>query len=211
MVQQRVPIDVCDRCPYGTAKPATAKHVVIIDGEACELVLCEPHDTMFNRDMYTWTRLGKEIDAPVRPHIRSVTFTEERKEEARRLTQLREKAHADAAMQSYVKQRLAQIDVAIETAEEKRERQSIPGALGWRLTTHAAERMQERGFTVREVLQAAAMPKTVVRQPWRGDHIAIHCYDNCRVVVDDVTKAIITVIDRNDTLETAPPIERKAL
>src|SRR5258708_7651411 len=93
---------------------------------------------------------------------------------------------------------------AEELAQEVEEHafKLIPGARKWTLTRHARERMMERGFTPADVLMAVTMPKTTMRQPWRGPDIALHIRDDCRVVVNDRCHQIVTVIDRSTVLET---------
>jgi hypothetical protein len=211
MAKRIVTIDVCDRCAFNSAKPATEVRDFSEGGQAYRLKLCEQHAAMYDRERSGWTRLAEEVDTEL-PRIRSQHFNEERRAEARRIVVLRERAARAASSNDYATRRRQEIDDAEAHAADERALRSIPGALNWRLTTHAAERMIERGFDVSEVLGAAARPSTVVRQPWRGEHIAVHGVGDCRVVVNTDTKAIITVIDRSDRLETSPPApERTAL
>jgi hypothetical protein len=210
MVQRKVAIEVCDRCAFGKAKPATEERKVTIDGVTTRLVLCEPHASNFDRDLFAWTRNGEEIETEA-PRLRSAYFNAERQAEARRIVELRSRAQQQHTSGELAKRRLEEMDQRALSEEEQRIYRSIPGALNWRLTTHAAERMLERGFDVAAVLNAAARPNAVIRQPWRGEDIAVHCVEDCRVVVNDRTKAIITVINRSDRVEIAPPAtERKA-
>lgn len=203
MAKRTIVIDLCDRCGFGKESPATTERVFTPDGDLWYMLkLCEKHAEMYDRDMIGWTRLAADIDAPNMERQRSVFFTEERKRETERLRELTGKVNQEAASRAFADRRLREIELENAQREELLARQRIPGALDWRLVNHARERMLERNFTIEEVLRTAAQPAVVRRQPWRGPEFAVHERDDCRVVVNDQTKAIITVINRNSTLET---------
>lgn len=193
---------LCDRCSFGREKEASTERVFCLDELWYELNLCEDHAKMFDRDWTGWTRLATDIDPPSGRERHSEWFSAERKRETERIRELRDKANTQAASAEFALRRAAEIELETAQREELNARQSIPGALEWRLVNHARERMLERGFTIHEVLTTAASPGTVVRQPWRGPDIAVHQRGDCRVVVNDRTKAIITVINRGVALET---------
>lgn len=203
MATIRKTIRVCDRCAFGNEKPATHNRIFSIGDFAYRIELCDVHADMFDRDMAGWERLAAITGEPMRKQ--SQFFTAERVAEGRRIAELRTRAAEQVAVETFAQKRRAEIDAEEERLAEQHARQSIPGALGWRLTNHARERMVQRGFTVAEVLHAAAQPDTVFIQPWRGPHTAIHQYGDCRAAVDTSTKKVITVIDRTSELEMTPP------
>lgn len=199
-------IDVCDRCVPGREKVATVTKELSPDGSFYELKLCETHGDMYDRDMSGWTRLAKEIDPPRAGRSHSEFFTAERRAETQRIKELREKANDAQASKAFAARRAAEIEKDLAAQEEVRARQSIPGAMNWKLTDHARERMVERGFTIFEVLQAAALPDTTYNQIWGGEHDKeIYQRNDCRVAVNPALKVIITVIDRSTQLQTTQP------
>lgn len=204
MTTLRRAIEVCDRCAFGKERPSTTERVLSVDDSFFKLKLCESHGQMFDRDISGWTRVASEMDAPV-ARRKSQYFTDEIKRENARITELRQKANDAAASKEFAERRRVEIEAQQAREAELHARQSVPGGLLWRLTDHARERTAQRGFTFEEVFSTAAFPEHTIEQPWRGPHIAVQQRGDCRIAVNTNTHAIITVIDRNSVLETAPP------
>jgi hypothetical protein len=201
VAQRNIENRVCDRCDFSRAAEATTHRNFTIDETHYRLELCDKHAAMFDRDLGTWTLLAAEVE-PTR--ARSQFFGEEERRRTARIRELKERANSEAASQAFAERRAKEIDSETLQRAEFNARQLIPGALKWRLTDHARERMVERGFAIEEVLRAAATPGVVIRQPWRGPAIAVHSLGDCRVAVNESTYAIITVIDRTSPLESDP-------
>lgn len=191
---------LCDRCAFGGEKPATEERRYAIEDRYYLLELCQEHAEMFDRDMSRWTRVSQDIDNPYAgTRGRSEFFTREATEQTRRARELAEKARKEAASRDFAARRAAEI--AME--EEQHLRKSLPGALAWALTTHARERMVERGFTLEDLYRTATQPEHTYPQEWRGPDVAIYQRGDCRLAVNTRQQVVITVIDRNDVLETA--------
>lgn len=197
-------IEVCNRCIPSKAKEVTVKRTFALDGSWYELPLCDEHAATFDRDLGRWTMIADEIDAP-NGRTKSEYFTAERRREALRIAELRTKAANKIASENFAERRRAELDAEAEDRAEHEARQTIPGALNWNLTDHARERMAERGFSIFDTLQAAAQPKQTFRQPWRGPFVAVNQHGDCRVIVNEAEKLIITVMDRSFATPTTPP------
>jgi hypothetical protein len=168
-----------------------------------KLDLCEPHAASFDRDMDRWIIVAGKAVTPFG------TFTPEQRAENQRIADLRQKEQ-DLIRAAEEQARRDQEERAREMTAHARQN-IVPGADDWLFTPHARQRAEERGFSETEVLRAVTRPRKVIRQPWRGSSIVIHQVQDCRVVLDDRDKRIITVIDRRERTETTDPNARRAL
>lgn len=200
MVRVRTLVHTCDRCAFGTEKPATTHRTFAIDDRYYKIDLCEKHAEAFDRDLGSWTRLSTDIDNPFAGKQSSTTYTRVDAEDARRIL-----AQSDEVRRQKEQSVLAQQQA--EKLAKKAEEQAfglIPGARKWTLTRHARERMMERGLTLTEVLMAVTMPATRTPRAQAGQtHQTICMRGDCKVVVDERTHEIITVMDRSTAWETA--------
>lgn len=214
----------CDRCAFKDPKPVTQRRVFAIEDRYYEIDLCDPHADMFDRDLNAWTMLAAEVDNPYQGKTPAVVsqkrsntsltdFNMTALENARRLKEIREREEAKLRMKAAED---AQIRAERARMTETRARKSIPGSMKWKIALHAYQRLVERGFSVYDVLETAAQPEQTYLQPWRGDYVAIYQRAHCRVVVNEDSHTIITVIDRDADLEKDPRelaaslMERKA-
>lgn len=195
---------LCGRCPDGKEELATETVRFNVEDTWYELPVCDAHQTMFSREMFAWTRYADVTDGPAQ--LRAVrTFTPDRVAREREAAQIRDRI-ADAQRFAKAQLRAAEIDeqnaadARRRTVNAQRDyelsiRKSIPGAMKWRLTSHARDRADERNVDLYKVFQAAAHPGERRPQPWRGPHIYVHQRDEARVIVNENTGAIITVVD----------------
>jgi hypothetical protein len=215
MVSRKATITVCDRDGFGKERPATQERVFALEDRYYKLELCDEHAKMFDREVGAWARLAAEIDTPDFARPRSQFFLDERARETARIRELSQKAKEQAAVGDFATKRAAamaaQVEADVAAESEARSRKLIPGGMKWRLTDHARERAEQRGYTVHDVLEAAARPDHTYASV-RDPELTIHERAGCRVVVDGRSCAIITVIDRNDRSEVAltPTQERLA-
>lgn len=218
-----IAVELCARCIRDTE--ATTKKTFCLDPDAgswYEMHLCEKHSDMFERDLSAWTCYAELVDQPT--HSRPPrTFTAHSIERDRRAAALRaatDEAKRHTQTQVRAAQRAAEIDAQLaheqhhrdelaakraadaERAYEQRLAKSIPGAAKWRISKHARERMEQRGFDLETLLRTAAHPDNVFRQPWRGEYQAVHQSGSCRAVVDEMSHTVITVMDPSAPLET---------
>lgn len=225
MAKREEVVNECDRCLRPT--PATVTVRFCVDDQWYEMDLDDKHAEMWDREISPWRRVAREIDAP-----RRTVFTAERRERHREVNQLRDLA-ARAQQEAAAKVRGAERAQQIADAEHRevhnrmtqahREwetgvKRSIPGALLWGLSDHAWERMQQRGFELADVLWTATHPQATYQQPWRGLGQAIYVRDirdgagtvvrRCRLVVDELHRTVITVINHFDESETADSYRR---
>jgi hypothetical protein len=216
MVMVRKTIEVCDRDAPGREKPYTQERIFALEGRHYLLRLCDAHAEMFDRDLAVWTRLAEEIENPdTNGRVKSEYFNNQRKEEARRITELREAANRKAQIEQAALARRKAIDVETEMQDELEARLSIPGATNWRVTDHARQRMRQREFTITDVLKTATAPQQTYAQPWHGRGEKIYQRGECRIVVDERHNSIITVIDRttditNDAEKYGKPRRERA-
>jgi hypothetical protein len=199
-------VHICDRCAFGTEKPATEHRIFSIDEDYYELDVCEKHAEMFDRDLSGWTRLAAEIDGP--KHARkSQFFTKERQEETRRINEARDRIARQAHDQEFAQRRSAEIELEEALTEERNARQTIAGAMRWSITKHARERIKEYGYSYDEVLQAAAFPTHHYQDSSRRAREVIYYADTCRIAVDEHTHTVITVLPRVE-YDFKPPIDQ---
>lgn len=218
---------LCDRCPRGRQRPAVTTEQYCVEGEWFEIDLCEDHRAAFSRDFYSWTLLSREID-PIKPKSKSTVFTADTIERSKQAAELRAAAAARQPKPepepepAPIEEAPIPDELAARRAQEHRLRRSIPGALKYRLTGHAVDRMTERGFDLEAVLRCAAEPDHS-----RGSRSDSRCLiqerGRCRVVVDKSTHNIVTVVDRSASDEdtdrdiatayanATPELERTAL
>lgn len=172
-------VRVCDRCN----KDAVTSRDLVVDGERRRLDLCDIHNARFDNDLIKWTSIGTPETST------SVSFFNDQQ----RLLLLREREAE--------RTRIASDAEDAEKHAEKAARKSIPGALKWDVLPHARQRAVKRGFGIVQVLMTAAQPEHTRRQPWRGPDIAIFQRGECRLVVNDRDRKVITVIDRSEEEE----------
>ena len=234
MARVKKSITVCDRDGFGTEREATEKRSWTIEGVHYEIDLCAEHAAAFDRDQSAWTMLAREVD---RPREHSDYFVSERRRERVRIDDARDKVRHEAAGRAFAARRAEEIAAAergeppgppphteyqqaVEGAvgvEELQLRRTIPGAMGWHLSHTAEKRMRERGYTIADVLHTVTHPEHVESQAERGAGIAVYQRGPCRIVVNELTYAVITVKEKNgdrltnERAQMAVPTERKAL
>jgi hypothetical protein len=174
-----VKVKVCDRCPKGKEKTAVSTERFTWQGSDYELELCQTHLDMLTRELGAWLRLAKDCTSiwqaawePSRPAVRT---------EATVL-------------------RPATAGTFLPSSEESKLRATLsePGlpdtARNWNWTTHAEERLRERGerygFTRNDVLWAVERPEWVTRT---DDGLEHRTRGKVRAVVDVDTQVIITI------------------
>jgi hypothetical protein len=223
----------CDRCAFNNVLEASQERRFAIDDRYYELDLCEKHAEMFDRELGGWTRLAAEIDDPYaelhgRGRPRSEYFTEQRRAETRRIRELAERADERARVEVAAAKRAERIDeeerlrrlveedpaeaAARRAAEELTARRSIPGAMKWKLTEHAIDRMELRGYTIYDALLTASQPHKILPDPKGVPNVKIHERSGCRVVLNVRSYDILTVIDRYKAVDLPGPyqLERQA-
>lgn len=180
MARKIVKFLACDRCPVTRKTPATRSETISIGDSHWSLDLCEICGRKLDMEIWSWGRLGKEVDARgSQAAIRLIT--EDSKFEARRAAELRSQ-QKDAVSTAR--------SAAVEAPQPARAGLS-PSAAKWRFTNHALERLQEREVGVIEALQACTKPS--VRRAGDRPGVSVQETGGVQVVVNDATKEILTV------------------
>lgn len=196
---------VCDRCAIGKEQIATTTRLFSVGDERYEIDLCETHAAMFDRELMGWSRLARPLE-DVFAKASSSFFGD--KAFARKAAELRAKAAAaSAAIMEDAKTSEATVHHLPATDLKPGERHRN----GWLLTAHAAERAEERGYSLAQVMEAAAYPR-ISRDSNADDrpYTRIHIHDDCAVIVNPFEKVIITVLHRDESkYETARPANRR--
>jgi hypothetical protein len=184
MARREVKYRACDRCP--TSIRATETHRLAYNGIEYELDLCVKHTDALDREIFGWTRLGREVQVPRTFVPRAVIPAP---------VDLYGAPHDDV-----------QTDVQTAATEPTAREDPIPD-LGWSISPHAKQRIEERGpefgFTERDVLLAAVRPEKVysdIAGPGRERRLRNGLF----VVVNTDTKNVITVMS-----ESMPKNENK--
>lgn len=187
MSKQLVKTKYCDRCPVNKQKPAVATRTFGFDQTWWSMDLCEQHDDMLTRELYSWGLLGEPVeDAPT---VRRATFGGNA-DELRRLADLRAKQTAE--------------DRAITTAPPI----TLPhDHKDWVFTRHALERIEERETDIVDVLWTCAQPSlriaaiepnlVIHERRWPGHRWPLH------VVLEPSTKTVVTVAWRAEETRKA--------
>lgn len=185
---------ICDRCAVGKEAEATTTRQFGIDKDRYEIDLCETHGAMFDREFMGWSRLARPLE-DVFAKANTNYFGE--KDAARRAAELRAKAQQAseaivAEAQANQDAQVHQLHAGLKPGERHRN--------GWLVTPHAAERAEQRGYTLSQLMAAAATPK-MSRDSNADDrpYTRIHADDDCAVVVNPFEKVIITVLHRDET------------
>lgn len=194
-------ITVCDRDALGREKPATAKRTLSVEGISYTLRLCEEHARMFDREMFAWTRLGEEL-AAVTPMFGSKYAEDARKAATLRARQQPVHSHHEAQESApqipapSISHRPHRLGQPLSAEQVK------PGerySNGWLLTPHAAERAEQRRYSIDEVLTAAARPEITYDDQAAGGVIRrIHQAGGCAVAVNTQEKVVLTVLHRDE-------------
>ena len=189
MVSRAVKTRVCDRCPRGREKKATHLDEPLSLGESKFLLdLCDVHYAELDRLVYSWGRLGNEVEQQVR-------FGADYKERSARLAELRT-SQAETPVAKAVPTKALRLVGPVP--------EGLPAdATEWVFTEHAKVRMGERKVSAIQALRAACTP--VIQRPGRTDETMVHEGYGVKVVVDLDQKTILTVGQVDHT------VERKAL
>lgn len=181
--------DTCMRCPYNSPRRAKHTRLWAIGENTFRTRLCDKHAQVFDRDQNAWVMYADVIplDKPVGATVRPPTSREFGDDSARLILRLKERAAAKGVGRT-------------ENLDDGTEVLIGPHADEWRFTRHAQERAEQRGFTAKEVLQAAAYPETTA-QNIHGD-VGTYYYvaGECALVVNPKEKHIITVYNRFEYL-----------
>lgn len=196
--------DACGRC----AAPEEDVVTFGIDGVEWEVKLCGGCAQRLRREIGGWARLGRRVVAPESaPSVFASPFPPA--EDRRRTADLR--AQQSAADRSMLPAGPATTtppadDVGyLELADEI---DYLEVALDWTLTAHARDRAKLRGYTINEVLAAAAYPDEPPSKQFRGgEWRTIHRRGDVAVAVNALDRVIITVLHR-DAAKYEPDIER---
>lgn len=162
----------CARCMEPT--PATTVGSFSYEGVPYEIPLCDPHATMFDRDMVGWLRLASEVEPPkaVQP-----LQTARRYEGGPPIKFLIPKAPPR--------------EVILDDDPEPPEPQFTDFAMEFDLTYHARQRMHERGISRAEVYQLLGNPaKTRTAGNQEGTHV--YRTRDLRVVVNEEARTVLT-------------------
>jgi hypothetical protein len=189
-MKMKVKRKVCDRCPTGRELPATRSMQFSLGDTKWEIDVCEKHGDQLEREFGSWGSLGREM---ARAYGDSRLYTPEYAEESRRVAELRTKQSAEDRAKSPVVDLEPLGDVAVTTAEPESERRQTTPTDGrpWSFTDHARERLEERGVDILDALHTATSP-FVTRQA-QHPPLLIHERGEVKVVVDPITRSIITV------------------
>ena len=161
----------CARCVTPTRATITAAFAY--EKTNYQIPLCEPHATMFDRDMIGWLRLATEVDA-----------------QPSAITPLRPRDDSPPIRRFIPKGPPREVN--LDEYEAPNVRAVIrPGALEYQFTKHAEERMQERGISRREVYQLIADPSKSRTTSKNGTHV--YRKGDLKIVVNEIDKMIITV------------------
>lgn len=222
MVNQNLPL--CQRCGFGIEKPGTEIRRFAEDDQWWQLLLCEQHAVLYDRERGIWTRLAEEIEgAQPAPPASRIFNSEAVREENRRIAELRAKQAAPPvpAATKFLDQRQAQLDAESTTTDpeewrhqEQQIRAAIPGSSAWHITNHAHERMLERHIGLAAVLMTVTEPEISYTSEYNGQPVFVQRRGTCHVVVDRTSKNVLTVAHSNLTELKNPattPIERTAL
>lgn len=182
MVTRKSITRVCDRCPSGKEKKATHVGVMLSLGRyKWKLDLCDSCNMELDRVIWSWGRLGEEIEDQ---HV--TRFTEATKVEGQRLAELRtaqKEVHEPKLVGKAIR---VSGDALIGLPDDAHE---------WVFTTHAYERLTQRKISAARALKAAAAP-TLVRQDLDRNpdpDVYVHITDGIQVVANVPQKVILTV------------------
>lgn len=186
-------VRTCDRC-YKEA-PATTQRIFAIEDRHYLLDLCEKHGQMFDREMSNWFMVAADVENPytAEKKTKSDYFIAENERMTKSILDAAAAVRDEASVTLFGKMRAEQV----AREEEENAYKAIPGAAKWRFSNHARKRMKERGYTVTDVLQICSFPTGTEAVPWRGpDQVVYYGQGKDRVVVNDVSHVIITVVDK---------------
>lgn len=185
MVTRPIEIVVCDR--HGTDVLATQTRQFSLGKKTYTLDLCDDHAARFDREQAVWVQFAEEVEPP-----RNI-FTREHVERSRRSAELRGKVQSPAFVVAAPDPEPGLTLDQQERLAEEQARLLIPGAMAWTVTDHAWKRLREREVSITEVLQTAAQPEHTYAQPHRGPDLCIYRRGNCRLIINERMKWILTV------------------
>jgi hypothetical protein len=185
----------CNYCPWTRKRAARNDRFLTLgdprDGVTVHLRLCNTHATKFDKDQGQWVAVGaivSEAEVPAKPAAAPPVAVHDPDANKRLL----------ALTQSAAERRAA--------AAKVRRLPSV--ADQWQVTRHAADRAQERRFTVDQMLRAAVDPEKVIPSP-KSATAVYHARGDCCVVVNPAQKRIITVHDKFTMLAELDEANRK--
>lgn len=184
---------VCDRCPTGKERPATRTENISIGSTRWRMELCEGCGAKLEREIFSWGRLGEQLEDRVGPACRGGYDVEQQRHTA----ELR-------AAQTKI-DRDARIEITPDPMMNNIPSTGLPVGLpvsagDWIFSQHAIERLTERGVRVIDALRAASQPK--VRRPGRGPGVWVQYSNGVKVVVNRQAMRILTVAkETNETEE----------
>lgn len=193
MVQMKQVARTCDRC-YEAA-PATTQRIFAIEDRHYLLDLCDKHGQMFDREMSNWFMVAADVENPytAEKKTKSDYFIAENERMTKSILDAAAAVRDEASVTLFGKMRAEQV----AREEEENAYKAIPGAGKWRFSNHARKRMAERGYSVADVLQICSFPRAQDPVPWRGPSQVIYYGQGTdRVIVNDETHVIITVVDK---------------
>lgn len=192
-MKQKVNVLLCDRCPIGGESRATRTVAFGLDGSSWQIDVCEKHGDDLDRQIGSWSRLGREVDsAATRQH-----FSGEYVDTARRLAELRSKQSAQDRAAAPPREPEPEPELPVPVLVSTRPvKMSVPhDGFPWVFTEHARARLEERGIDILDALWAATEPTTV--RPGR-EGAQIRTRGTTKVVVDGRNGQILTVATRDE-------------
>jgi glutathionyl-hydroquinone reductase len=186
---------ICDRDAFGKERKATQRRTACLEGVWHEWYLCEEHAEQWDREMFSWARVGQETDPPLPALVRASgpkLYNDEFNERARRAAELRAKQEPNRALKVVDHAHQPELlDVSVPPGERH------PN--GWLFTPHADTRAKERGYSIEKVLDVVTRPNTTYQDTrfTKSTDQWIYQDSDCAVVVNPEEKVIITVLHRD--------------
>lgn len=175
-------IRVCDRCPTGQEQPVESTVTISLDKTRWKLELCVECGKRLEREMFSWGRLGQQLEEWVPG---GAQFSDSYVEDSRRAAELRAK---EAAAKPKPKPK---VDLTV-TAELDGRR--------WAFTEHSIARMTEQHIRAVDVLRVASNPEvTRLATPYDGGlatltgRSEVHEGNGLKVVVDLINREILNM------------------
>lgn len=158
---------VCDECD---SEDGVRTNKININGHKYEIDTCRKCADELEDDMRRWTDIGTKTGEP--------SIFDTPRESVRLVLDAGPSFHTPA----------------VESAISREQRvEELPAtAQRWTLTDHAKERMEERGFNLRDILWAAERPETVLPNKNRPGTFS-HARGGCVVIVSPDTLSVLTV------------------
>lgn len=178
MTKKLVQTRICDKCVAPTDAAVTER--LSHNGEAFSLDLCQRHSDQLADLVHSWTK-------GLTPVGRATVF------EARRvLTGPTVVDLEPLTIQPTPAEEPEPYPAPTPLVSRRPAPEYPPTADRWEITSHCKERMDERGFSLAEVLTAAERPHHTVPSKTHPSCM-VHVLKNCTVVVNPFTEEIVTV------------------